>query len=153
MRLWCRRRGRRGGVRRPDRPEHLHRLDRRRRPGRRRRDRLRRSRPRRPRPPLGRPAAGERRRGCGELGRLLDRRRGDRGPTRSGDEPVTFEVVGLADDAQIQVTATLFTPWAGYEEAVLSANPGAGRPSQRHRRAARGRGCPPRPSRSGSTRP
>ena len=32
---------------------------------------------------------------------------------------------GLADDAQIQVTPTLFTPWAGYEAAVRASNPDA----------------------------
>ena len=37
----------------------------------------------------------------------------------------TFTVVGLVKDAQIQVTPTLFVPWAGYEAAVKSANPDA----------------------------
>lgn len=46
-------------------------------------------------------------------------------PPDPSSEPVTFEVVGLADNAQIQVTATLFAPWEGYEAAVLSANPDA----------------------------
>jgi putative ABC transport system permease protein len=46
-------------------------------------------------------------------------------PSGPGAEPVTFEVVGLADDAQIQVTPTLFAPWDGYEAAVLAANPDA----------------------------
>ena len=36
-----------------------------------------------------------------------------------------FTVVGLAKDAQIQVTPTLFVPWAGYEAAVKAANPDA----------------------------
>ena len=40
-------------------------------------------------------------------------------------EDVTFEVVGLADDAQIQVTPTLFAPWKGFERAVQAANPDA----------------------------
>ncbi len=34
-------------------------------------------------------------------------------------------VVGLADDAQIQVTPTLFVPWPGYEAAARAANPDA----------------------------
>jgi putative ABC transport system permease protein len=40
-------------------------------------------------------------------------------------EAVTFEVVGLADDVQIQVTPTLYAPWEGYEAAVRSVNPDA----------------------------
>jgi len=36
-----------------------------------------------------------------------------------------FTVVGLVKDAQIQVTSTLFVPWAGYEAAVKAANPDA----------------------------
>ena len=36
-----------------------------------------------------------------------------------------FTVVGLVEDAQIQVTPTLFVPWAGYEAAVRAANPDA----------------------------
>jgi len=36
-----------------------------------------------------------------------------------------FTVVGLVKDAQIQVTPTLFVPWAGYEAAVRAANPDA----------------------------
>jgi len=46
-------------------------------------------------------------------------------PPDSGTDPVTLTVVGLADDAQIQVTPTLFAPWAGYEAAVRVANPDA----------------------------
>jgi putative ABC transport system permease protein len=46
-------------------------------------------------------------------------------PPDPGTDAVTIEVVGLADDAQIQVTPTLFTPWAGYEQAVKAANPDA----------------------------
>jgi putative ABC transport system permease protein len=45
-------------------------------------------------------------------------------PTET-DDPVTLTVVGLADDAQIQVTPTLFTPWGTYERAVQAANPDA----------------------------
>lgn len=40
-------------------------------------------------------------------------------------EPVTFEIVGVADDVQIQVSPTLFAPWDGYEAAVRAANPDA----------------------------
>lgn len=44
----------------------------------------------------------------------------------SGDgKPLELTVVGLADDVQIQVTPTLFVPWAGYEAAVRTANPDA----------------------------
>jgi putative ABC transport system permease protein len=43
-------------------------------------------------------------------------------PDAEGPE---LEVVGLADDAQLQVTPTLFTSWATYEAAALSANPDA----------------------------
>lgn len=45
-------------------------------------------------------------------------------PDASGDA-VTLTVVGLAEDAQIQVTPTLFTQWADYEAAVRVANPDA----------------------------
>lgn len=45
-------------------------------------------------------------------------------PTET-DDPVTLTVVGLADDAQIQVTPTLFTPWGSYEQSVQAANPDA----------------------------
>ena len=44
----------------------------------------------------------------------------------AGDaKPVELEVVGLADDVQIQVTPTLYVPWKGYEAAVRAANPDA----------------------------
>lgn len=46
-------------------------------------------------------------------------------PDPAADGGATFTVVGLADDAQIQVTPTLFAPWAGYEDAVRTANPDA----------------------------
>jgi len=39
----------------------------------------------------------------------------------------TFTVVGLVKDAQIQVTPTLFVPWAGYAAAVKAVNPDATR--------------------------
>jgi putative ABC transport system permease protein len=38
----------------------------------------------------------------------------------------TVEVVGLAQDAQLQVTPTLFVEWPDYVAAVRSANPDAG---------------------------
>lgn len=41
----------------------------------------------------------------------------------SGPELV---VVGLVEEAQLQVTPTLFTAWADYEATVLAANPDAG---------------------------
>lgn len=47
-------------------------------------------------------------------------------PPDTTGKPLTITVVGLADDAQIQVTPTLFTPWDGYEAAVRAANPDAG---------------------------
>jgi putative ABC transport system permease protein len=40
-------------------------------------------------------------------------------------EAVRFEVVGVADDVQIQVSPTLFVPWDGFEAAVRAANPDA----------------------------
>jgi len=43
----------------------------------------------------------------------------------SGATAPAFTVVGLVKDAQIQVTPTLFVPWAGYEAAVKAANPDA----------------------------
>jgi hemin transport system permease protein len=46
-------------------------------------------------------------------------------PPEAGPDRVTVTVVGLADDAQIQVTPTLFAPWGGYETAVRTANPDA----------------------------
>jgi putative ABC transport system permease protein len=42
-----------------------------------------------------------------------------------GGEGPELEVVGLADDAQLQVTPTLFTSWATYEAAARAANPDA----------------------------
>lgn len=46
-------------------------------------------------------------------------------PPDAGTEPVKLTVVGLADDAQIQVTPTLFAQWPDYEAAVRVANPDA----------------------------
>ncbi len=48
---------------------------------------------------------------------------GPGGPS-AGNE--TIEVVGLADDAQLQVTPTLFTDWRTYVASVRSSNPDAG---------------------------
>lgn len=41
-----------------------------------------------------------------------------------GDGP-ELQVVGLVDDAQLQVTPTLFTTWEDFEAAALAANPDA----------------------------
>jgi putative ABC transport system permease protein len=41
-----------------------------------------------------------------------------------GDGP-ELEVVGVVDDAQLQVTPTLFTSWEDFEAAALAANPDA----------------------------
>ena len=58
-------------------------------------------------------------------------------------DPLTLTVVGLADDAQIQVTPTLFAAWDDFEAAVQTANPDAAgvlpnaigvRPDRRHLR-------------------
>ncbi len=46
------------------------------------------------------------------------------GGQKGGTE--TIEVVGLADDAQLQVTPTLFVPWSAYVASVKSSNPDAG---------------------------
>lgn len=48
------------------------------------------------------------------------------GPAGPGQETETIEVVGLADDAQLQVTPTLFVEWPSYVAAVKSSNPDAG---------------------------
>jgi putative ABC transport system permease protein len=42
-----------------------------------------------------------------------------------GGEGPTFMVVGLVDEARLQVTPSLFTSWAGYEGAARAANPEA----------------------------
>ena len=42
----------------------------------------------------------------------------------SGNEAI--EVVGIADDAQLQVTPTLFVPWPAYVSSVKTSNPDAG---------------------------
>lgn len=46
------------------------------------------------------------------------------GDAAAGDGPVVT-VVGLADDAQIQVSPTVFVRWDDYEAAVRAANPDA----------------------------
>jgi putative ABC transport system permease protein len=47
-------------------------------------------------------------------------------PGGSGvDAPAPLTVVGLAEDAQIQVTPTLFVAWPDYESVVQTANPDA----------------------------
>lgn len=52
----------------------------------------------------------------GDRVRLLD---------ADGKQAAALRVVGTADDAQIQVTPTLFARWADYEGAVRAANPDA----------------------------
>ena len=47
-------------------------------------------------------------------------------PGGSGAPGEVIEVVGLAENAQLQVTPTLFTDWKTYVEAVRTANPDAG---------------------------
>jgi putative ABC transport system permease protein len=44
----------------------------------------------------------------------------------AGDDAPEFVVVGVVDDAQLQVTPTLFTSWDDYESAARAANPDAG---------------------------
>jgi putative ABC transport system permease protein len=44
----------------------------------------------------------------------------------AGDDAPEFVVVGVVDDAQLQVTPTLFTSWDDYERAARAANPDAG---------------------------
>jgi len=45
-----------------------------------------------------------------------------------GQEPVRLTVVGLASDAQLNVTPTLFSDFATFGSAVRAVNPGAGEP-------------------------
>ena len=47
------------------------------------------------------------------------------GPGGQSADPETITVVGLADNAQLQVTPTLFTGWSDYVASVRSANPDA----------------------------
>lgn len=69
------------------------------------------------------------RRGEG-VGSSADFRLGDRvavlDPTGRSEGTEPIEVVGLAEDAQLQVTPTLFVRWTDYVAAVESANPDAG---------------------------
>ena len=46
-------------------------------------------------------------------------------PPGSSGDPQILTIVGLAEDAQIQVTSTLFVAWDDYETAVRTANPDA----------------------------
>ena len=48
------------------------------------------------------------------------------GPGGQTRQTEMIEVVGLTDDAQLQVTPTLFVEWPAYVAAVKSANPDAG---------------------------
>ncbi len=48
------------------------------------------------------------------------------GPGGQSEVGGQIEVVGLAEDAQLQVTPTLFVEWSEYVAAVESANPDAG---------------------------
>ncbi len=48
------------------------------------------------------------------------------GPGGQTGETGTIKVVGLTDDAQLQVTPTLFVEWPDYVAAVKAANPDAG---------------------------
>lgn len=57
--------------------------------------------------------------GLGDTVRVL-------GPDGQSEGTETIMVVGLADDAQLQVTPTLFTSWGDYVASVKSANPDAG---------------------------
>lgn len=50
---------------------------------------------------------------------------GDTVAVVGGEDPPELTVVGLADDAQLQVTPTLFVAWDDYEAAVLAENPDA----------------------------
>lgn len=56
--------------------------------------------------------------GLGDTVRVL-------GPRGQSEGAETITVVGLADDAQLQVTPTLFTRWGDYVASVKSANPDA----------------------------
>lgn len=47
------------------------------------------------------------------------------GSSGGAEDAPTFTVVGLVEDAQIQVTPTLFVAWDDYEAAVRTANPDA----------------------------
>ncbi len=82
------------------------------------------------RPRLGGPdqlVAGRMPKAAGEaVGSATDFSLGDRiRVVGAGGGPV-LRVVGLADEAQIQATATLFVAWPDYVAAVRAANPDAG---------------------------
>ncbi len=85
-------------------------------------------------PDLGAPdqiASGRLPNGPGEaVGSDSDFKLGDRvlvlGPGGQTRGTERIEIVGLADDAQLQVTPTLFVEWPDYVASVKSANPDAG---------------------------
>lgn len=85
-------------------------------------------------PELGAPdqlSAGRAARGPGEaVGSAAGFELGDKvrvlGPGGQSKNSETITVVGLADNAQLQVTPTLFTSWNDYVASVDSANPDAG---------------------------
>jgi putative ABC transport system permease protein len=85
------------------------------------------------RPDLGAPdrlAAGRLPRGAGEaVGSAADFKLGDRirlqATEAAGDVGPALTVVGLAPDARLQVTPTLFVGWADYAAAVRAVNPDA----------------------------
>ena len=82
-------------------------------------------------PTLGAPdelASGRLPEGPGEaVGSATDFAVGDRVVLvdSAGKDATELEVVGTADDVQIQVTPTLFAAWDDYESASLAANPDA----------------------------
>lgn len=84
-------------------------------------------------PDLGAPdslSAGRLPAAAGEaVGSATDFKVGDRvkvlGPGASGASTETLTVVGLAEDAQLQVTPTMFVRWNDYVATVEAANPDA----------------------------
>ncbi len=71
-------------------------------------------------------SAGRLPNGAGEaVGSDTDFSVGDRVQVVGTADAPAVTVVGLAEDAQIQVTPTLFVRWSDYEAAVLAANPDA----------------------------
>jgi putative ABC transport system permease protein len=81
------------------------------------------------RPALGGPdglSGGRMPRAGGEaVGSAGDFAVGDRVRLTAGGDGSTFRVVGLAEDAQIQVTPVLFVAWPDYVVATRAANPDA----------------------------
>lgn len=80
-------------------------------------------------PRLGGPdqlSAGRMPQGAGEaVGSAGDFSLGDRVAVVEGGDGAGLRVVGLAEDAQIQVTPTLFVAWPDYVAATRAANPDA----------------------------